>query len=298
MVSLIQTQVRNIMTKKTNSPAVAKAAAATEADKIAAAVENAKSVVRLETANNVMTALKDVRADFDSANNEFENATKKLYRTLSSIYDQFVVLKKADKETLKVFNQKVVELDIIKTEATPLATMLLRVVAGDKLNAARLKSYSACFDVAFQNKKDADSFTSYIMSFGGIEYVRRVASQTTAKQVSDDDVIAARQRFNDATALMTLNKTALKALIEEKSKSSCDEQFYVALVRKDTNAVVALADSKASVNATIKYVAKKDAAAAAASNVQTINAKTGEEVSAEEADAQLNEADAQMNEAA
>ena len=280
------------MTKKTNSPAVAKAAAATEADKIAAAVENAKSVVRLETANNVMTALKDVRADFDSANNEFENATKKLYRTLSSIYDQFVVLKKADKETLKVFNQKVVELDIIKTEATPLATMLLRVVAGDKLNAARLKSYSACFDVAFQNKKDADSFTSYIMSFGGIEYVRRVASQTTAKQVSDDDVIAARQRFNDATALMTLNKTALKALIEEKSKSSCDEQFYVALVRKDTNAVVALADSKASVNATIKYVAKKDAAAAAASNVQTINAKTGEEVSAEEADAQLNEADA------
>ena len=281
------------MTKKTNSPAVAKAAAKaakTEADKIAAAVEEVKAEARLETANNVMTALNDVRADFESANNEFENATKKLYRTLSRIYDQYVVLKNADKETLKVFNQKVDELEIIKTEATPLATMLLRVVAGDKLHDARVKSYAACFEFAFKNKKEADSFTSYIMSFGGIDYVRRVATETTTSKVSNDDVVAARQRLNSEAALMSISQKARKSMLVETSKSSCDEQFYVALVRKDNNEVVALADSKASVNATIKYVAKKDAAAAEPSNVKTINIKTGEEVSAEEADAQLNEA--------
>ena len=81
------------MIKKTNSPAVAAAAAA---DKIAVA-EAAK---RLKTANSVMTALTDVRAEFQSANNEFENATEKLYRTLSRIYEKFVVLKNADKEKL------------------------------------------------------------------------------------------------------------------------------------------------------------------------------------------------------
>ena len=281
------------MTKKTNSPAVAKAAAKaakTEADKIAAAVEEVKAEARLETANNVMTALNDVRADFESANNEFENATKKLYRTLSRIYDQYVVLKNADKETLKVFNQKVDELKITKTEATPLAKILLRVVAGDKLKDARLKSYAACFEFAFKNKKESDSFTSYIMSFGGIDYVRRVATEKTPSKVSNDKVVAARQRLNAASAILSISQKARKTMTEETSKSSCDEQFYVALVRKDNNEVVALADSKASVNATIKYVAKKEDDAAKPKDVKTIDAKTGEEVSAEEADAQLNEA--------
>jgi hypothetical protein len=292
MVSLIQTEKRNIMIKKTNSPAVAAAAAA---DKIAVA-EAAK---RLKTANSVMTALTDVRAEFQSANNEFENATEKLYRTLSRIYEQFVVLKNADKETLKVFNQKVDELKMTKNKATPLATKLLRVVAEDKLNENRLKSYSKCFQFAFENKNDADSFTSFIMSFGGIDYVRRAASESDKDSDKKPiDVNATRTRLNAASALMSISQKARKSMLVESKKSSRDEQFYVALVRKDNNEVVALADSKASVNATIKYEAKKDADAAKPKDVKTIDAKTGEEVSAEEAAAQLNSTEPQLNEAA
>ena len=264
------------MTKKTNSPAVA-----------AKAAKEAAAAARRKTANNVMSALKDVRTDFESANNEFENAATQLYRTLTRIYDQFVVLKEADKETRKLFYQKADNLEVTKTAATTLATTLLRVVAGDKLNAPRLKSYAACFEYTYKNNENNEPFDEFIMSFGGIDYVRRVASESDKKTI---DVNATRQRLNAASALMSISQKARKSMFVESSKSSCDEQFYVALVRKDNNEVVRLADSKASVNATIKYVAKKDAAAAKPNNVKTMNAKTGEEVSAEEAAAQLNEA--------
>ena len=235
-MSLSQTERDMKMTNETNSPA-----------------EAVEAAQRLETANNVISALTTVRAEFDSANELFESAATKLYRTLSDIYDQYVVLKKADKKTRDIFNQKVEDMSVTKTKATSLEVLLLRVVANDKLNEQRLKSYAACFKFAYATKSNDDSFACFVMSFGGIDYVRRAATDTVKPAANID---AAKIKFQAVNALGTLTKSATKSF-NKNTKS--DEAFAVALLRKNadgTFSIVATADSKSAVSATLKYLGR------------------------------------------
>lgn len=161
-------------------------------------------------------------------NGVYKQANAELYAILeqcAAIYAQL----KEDKGYARTFNALAEELGIKFNKGTSLALKIVRVVFGQESN--REHAYAKVLKVWFDERDEAQTLTNFVIEHGGVENVRRTASNKMANKLSADDYrdIAA----NALTGEYALGEFGLQDYMLSDSENNTD--YMVALVHCDSN---------------------------------------------------------------
>ena len=211
-----------------------------------------------EFAKTNLNGLIELRGDFDTAEAAYQLARKGIYAVLEKVFNAYAAIAGAgDKLVEKSFLEQVKDLqdlrssaakEVIKTKATPLELVMLRLVCGDMIKEERAKAYCYVLRCAFAAKvQDSGvSFSQWLVSAGGLEEVRADKSSK-----ADEAVDAAAIRYKDLPALA--NTTVAVA-----GGDTNHDTFAVALMRKSGSGwvIVDTTGNKAAVTQTLKVLGK------------------------------------------
>lgn len=161
-------------------------------------------------------------------NGVYKQANAELYAILERCAGIYAQLKDS-KTQARAFNALVDELGIKFNKGTSLALKIVRVVFGQDSN--REYAYARVLKVWFDERADAQTLTNFVIERGGIENVRRTASNTQANTLKADDYrdIAA----NTLTGEHALATFGLRDYMLSDSENDTD--YVVALVHCDGN---------------------------------------------------------------
>jgi hypothetical protein len=250
------------------------------------------------------TALKDkmlsARGDAGAADKEYLAGAKALYKLIGECFSVYVGFKDANKQVREFFNKEIEGLAkdglIINTSATPLERKVVRYVTLGvaTMKDPRTKVYANTLRIAYDLgiHEDGDlSFAEWVEGMGGFEGVTR--GDNASKNPDDrNDAVEKAVEFYTSSLNPVLETEALPPVIANKFKAEKQHShasLAVALVRKEPNkgfTILDIADSQAAVTATLKYLGK-NRTFTLQEGTTIINAKTGEEVSEDEAQAEL-----------
>jgi hypothetical protein len=158
----------------------------------------------------------------------YKQANAELYAILEQCAGIYAQLKE-DKAHARAFNALADELGIKFNKGTSLALKIVRVVFGQESN--REYAYARVLKVWFDEHSDAQTLTNFVIERGGIENVRRTASNTQANKLKADD-------YRDIAANALTGENALVTFGLHNymlSDSENDTDYMVALVHCDKN---------------------------------------------------------------
>lgn len=159
-------------------------------------------------------------------NGSYKEANAELYAILEKCAGIYAQLKK-DTANARIFNAVADELGIEFNKGTSLALKIVRVVFGQDRN--REHAYARVLKLWFSESDEAQTLTNFVIEHGGIENVRRAASNKQANKLTADDYreIAANALTGEhAIATFGLQDYMLR---DEEN----DTDYVVALVRCD-----------------------------------------------------------------
>ena len=161
-------------------------------------------------------------------NGAYKQANAELYAILEQCAGIYAQLK-SSKAHARAFNALADELGIKFNKGTSLALKIVRVVFGQERN--REHAYARVLKVWFDERSDAQTLTNFVIERGGIENVRRTASNTQANKLTADD-------YRDIAANALTGEHALATFGLHSYMLSDDENdtdYMVALVHCDSN---------------------------------------------------------------
>lgn len=261
-----------------------------------------KAAMNIAT-NNIINGLKVLREDFAAADKQYLDGAENLYNLVGQIYD-FYRQVIADKESIKNFNYEFKELKLGGKEDAGIERKVLRIATNGikRMTENRYKTYArvlrAAYDINIHETIAAGGFKSFadwVKQMGGFEGITRATAPKDANNAAE--ALEQAKQFYAQAKGFTIKTTKTKKLpgTEELEKELAESDFVIALVRKvdgvvvDTIATQSLVNStiKASVKRRGKEVAKWQQEQSITTNHTTIRVANGEQVSAEEAQAEL-----------
>jgi hypothetical protein len=157
----------------------------------------------------------------------YKQANADLYAILEKCGEIFTALRE-EKTKARAFNAIAEELGIAFNKGTSLALKIVRVVFGTQTN--REFAYARVIKIWYDEKADEQTLTNYVIEQGGVENVRRNASNKTNAKLSTDD-------YRDIAASALTGEFALATInIEDYmlSDKENDTDYIVALVHCDS----------------------------------------------------------------
>ena len=267
-----------------------------------------KKAKRLEV-GSIISGLKTLREGFAVADKQYLDGAENLYNLVGQIYD-FYRQVIADKDSIKRFNE---EFNKLKEEFggkddAGIERKVLRIATNGikRMTENRYKTYARVLKAAYEvkihedignleDKKAYHSFADWVKEMGGFEGIKRLTEPKGANNAAEA-LEQAKQFYAQAKGFaIKTTKTKKLPATDEMRKEAAESDFVVALVRKvdgvvvDTIATQSLVNStiKASVKRRGKEVAKWQQEQSITTNHTTIRVANGEQVSAEEAQAEL-----------
>lgn len=253
--------------------------------------------------NNIISGLKTLREDFASADKQYLDGAENLYNLVGQIYD-FYRQVIADKDSIKRFNKAFTEQKLGGKEDAGIERKVLRVATNGikRMTENRYKTYARVMKAAYEEKIHEHiaaggfkSFADWVKQMGGFEGITRATEPKDANDAAE--ALEQAKRFYANTKGFAIKTTKTKKLpaTDEAKKELGAGGYFIALVRCDDAVVVDTIATPSLVNNTIKASVKRRSKEvekwveeqSIATNRKIINAKTGEEVSAEEVDRQL-----------
>lgn len=176
--------------------------------------------------NTTLATLTAQREAWENGN--YKEANAELYAILEKCAGIYAQLKK-DTANARIFNAVADELGIEFNKGTSLALKIVRVVFGQDRN--REHAYARVLKLWFSESDEAQTLTNFVIEHGGIENVRRAASNKQANKLTADDY-----REIAANALTGEHILATFSLTNYMLHDDDNETGYmVALVRYDGN---------------------------------------------------------------
>jgi len=161
-------------------------------------------------------------------NGVYKQANAELYAILERCAGIYAQLKDS-KTNVFAFNALAEELGIKFNKGTSVALKIVRVVFGQE--SSREHAYARVLRVWFDKREDEQTLTNFLIENGGVENVRRTASNRQANKLTADDYrdIAA----NTLTGEHALATFGLRDYMLSDSENDTD--YVVALVHCDGN---------------------------------------------------------------
>lgn len=178
------------------------------------------------TLNKTLATLIAQREDWE--NGAYKQANAELYAILEQCADIYAQLNE-DKAHARAFNALADELGINFNKGTSVALKIVRVVFGQESN--REYAYARVLKVWLEERSDAQTLTNFVIERGGIENVRRTASNTKAGKLTADDYRDIAE--NALTGEHELGTFALQDAMLSDSENTT--QYMVALVHCDSD---------------------------------------------------------------
>lgn len=176
--------------------------------------------------NNTLNALIAQRELWEYGT--YKQANTELYAILEQCGEMFAALRE-DKKNARAFNAIAEEQGIAFNKGTSLALKIVRVVFDAQTN--REFAYARVIKVWFDERTDEQTLTNYVIEHGGVENVRRTASNNAKTKLSADDYRdIAEDALVSAHALATLDVQGYML-----SDAENDSDYVVALVRCDND---------------------------------------------------------------
>lgn len=247
------------------------------------------------------------KCDFDNADREYWNGASALYNQVGICLEVYAGLK-ANKKAKDVFFDKIKKLkeggqysgkDTASLERKVLNYATRNAKGFDKKRENRLKTYGQVIKIAYDaeiHTKIADGkitdFATWVRALGGFEGITRATGE--AKSVNASlDVATKYYASQDCSAVKNINSKNIPSVpVEDRHKNT---EFKVLLVRVADNSIVDSTVASSAVNNAIKHLSAKrsdtikkwEEAQSGITNHTITRVATGEEVSAEEAQAEM-----------
>jgi hypothetical protein len=252
---------------------------------------------------NIIVGLGNLQVKFAAADTQYLDGAENLYNLVGQIYD-FYRQVVSSKESIKNFNTQFNELKLGGKEDAGIERKVLRLATNGikRMTDNRYKTYSrvlkAAYDIEIHKTIAAGgytSFASWVKQMGGFEGIARKTEPKNANDAAEA-LEQAKQFYADAKGFaIKTTKTKKLPSTPELQKEWAESDFVVALVRCVDGVLVDAIATKSLVNNTIKASVKRRSKEVAewqqeqniTTNHKIINVQTGEEVSAEEAQAEL-----------
>lgn len=231
----------------------------------------------LAVAETAMKTLVCLRGQFDEAEMSYQTGRAGLYAVLARVFEQYAAIKLISQKVraIEAFKALLENLDddraayakaSIKTKASSLERLMLRIVCGDAFKDEREKAYASVLRKAFNQKvHEGDAgFVAWVIASGGVEVLR---TQSKSRK-PNEAVAAAAIQYKAAASGVKMPRGIYD--VQKAATKDAHPDFYVAIVRRDTKSIVATTDQKSAVSATLNALgkgmtvaeAKKTAAAA------------------------------------
>ena len=265
-----------------------------------------KKAKRLEV-GSIISGLKTLREGFAVADKQYLDGAENLYNLVGQIYD-FYRQVIADKDSIKRFNEQFKKLKLGGKEDAGIERKVLRIATNGikHMTENRYKTYARVLKAAYEvkihedignleDKKAYHSFADWVKEMGGFEGIKRLTEPKGANNAAEA-LEQAKQFYADPDRTGAVKSSNAKS-IPEVSINDTEKQsaFKVVLVRVADNSIVDSTAASSVVNNAIKHLAKKRQAEvnkwmekqSITTNNTTIRVANGEQVSAEEAQAEL-----------
>lgn len=255
--------------------------------------------------DNIISGLKTLRDDFASADKQYLDGAENLYNLVGQIYD-FYRQVIADKDSIKRFNRAFAAIkdDVGGKDDAGIERKVLRLATNGikRMTENRYKTYARVLKAADEVKIHETiaaggfkSFADWVKQMGGFEGITRAIEPKNGNDAAEA-LEQAKQFYADAKGFaIKVTKTKKLPSTEEINNELEAGGFLIALVRYDDFVVVDTIATPSLVNNTIKASVKRRSKAVAkwveeqsiTTNRTITRVATGEEVSAEEAQAEL-----------
>lgn len=254
--------------------------------------------------NSIISGLKVLREDFAAADKEYLDGAESLYNLVGQIYD-FYRQVIADKDSIKRFNEEFNKLkeELGGKDDAGIERKVLRIATNGikRMTENRYKTYARVLKAAYEVKihdhiasGGFKSFADWVKQMGGFEGITRATEPKDANNAAEA-LEQAKQFYADPDRTGAVKATNAKNIpsvpVEDRHKHT---EFKVLLVRDADNSIVDSTVASSVVNNAIKHLAKKRQAEVnkwmekqSISTNYTITRRNGEQVSAEEAQAEL-----------
>lgn len=212
-----------------------------------------------EKAQSAINNLVSLRDEFDTAENAYQTGRKHLYSILGKVFAEYASVKDAAPKNRCVDSFRALLDDMdddraeyakegIKTKASSLERVMLRVVCGRAFTEEREKAYGSVLRKAYTQKvqKSVSGFSAWLYASGGVEVLRMAPKTANGKSKAAIAIEAATIRYK-ATFTEAKMPTGI-ADAKQAKDNYADGNFYVALVRRDTDTIVATTDQKSVVS--------------------------------------------------
>lgn len=214
-------------------------------------------------AQSALNNLVSLREEFDTAETAYQTGRKHLYSILGKVFAEYVSVKDAAPKNRCVDSFRALLDDMdddraeyakegIKTKASSLERVMLRVVCGKAFTEEREKAYGSVLRKAYAQEvhKSAAGFSAWLYASGGVEVLRMAPKTANGKSKAAIAIEAATIRYKATYTEAKMPKGIADA---KKAKDQyADGNFYVALVRRDTDTIVATTDKKSAVSKTLE----------------------------------------------
>lgn len=263
----------------------------------------------LSTANiatdAIIRGLKTLRDDFKAADEQYLDGAENLYNLVGQIYD-FYRQVIADKDSIKRFNKewKTIKNKVGGKDDAGIERKVLRLATHDikRMTENRYKTYARVLKAAYEVKIHEyiaaggfNSFADWVKQMGGFEGITRATEPKDANKAAEA-LEQAKQFYADAKGFAIKTTKTKKLPVPDEVKKELEAGgYFIALVRYDDDVVVDTIATPSLVNNAIKASVKRRTTEvqqwkkeqSITTNHKIINAKTGEEVSEDEAQAEL-----------